>query len=53
LTSEITDKIEIAYEKAKLAAEVETGIEKQNFPAACPFSSEQILDKEFLPNEPK
>ncbi len=53
LTSEITDKIEIAYEKAKLAAEVETGIEKQNFPAACPFSSEQILDKEFSPNELK
>lgn len=49
LRNEISDKIETAYEKAKLAAEVETGIEKQNFPAACPFSLEQILDETFLP----
>lgn len=53
LRNEILDKIAVAYEKAKLAAEIETGIEKQNFPAECPFSFEQILDEEFLPNEPK
>jgi hypothetical protein len=51
LKNEISDKIAIAYEKAKLAAEIETGIEKQNFPAQCPFSLEQILDESFLPNE--
>jgi len=50
LRNEVSDRIETAYEKAKLAAEVETGIEKQNFPAACPFSFEQILDENFLPN---
>lgn len=50
LKSEILDKIATAYKKAKLAAEIETGIEKQNFPAECPFSLEQILDEEFLPN---
>jgi hypothetical protein len=50
LRGEVSDRIETAYEKAKLAAEVETGIEKQNFPAACPFSLEQILDEDFLPN---
>ncbi len=50
LRNEVSDRIETAYEKAKLAAEVETGIEKQNFPAACPFSLEQILDEDFLPN---
>ncbi len=49
----MTDKIAVAYEKAVLTAEVETGIEKQNFPAACPFSFEQILDEDFLPSEPK
>lgn len=49
LRTEILDKIEIAYEKAVLAAEVETGIEKANFPAECPFSLEQILDETFLP----
>ena len=51
LRNEVSDKIETAYEKAKLTAEVETGIEKQNFPVACPFSFEQILDENFLPNE--
>ncbi len=49
LKNEIADKIEVAYEKAKLAAEVETGIEKQNFPSQCPFSLDQILDESFLP----
>ena len=49
LKSEIADKIAVSYEKAKLAAEVETGIEKQNFPAQCPFSLEQILEEGFLP----
>ena len=49
LKNEITDKIAVAYEKAVLAAEVETGIEKHNFPAECPFSLEQILDEAFLP----
>ncbi len=53
LRREVADKIAVAYEKAVLAAEVETGIEKQNFPAACPFSFEQILDEDFLPGEPK
>ncbi len=50
LETEISGKIAVAYEKAKLAAEVETGIEKQNFPAECPFSLEQILDETFLPD---
>lgn len=48
LKNEISDRIVIAYEKAKLAAEIETGIEKQNFPAKCPFSIGQILDETFL-----
>jgi HD-GYP domain-containing protein (c-di-GMP phosphodiesterase class II) len=51
LTAEIADKIGIAYEKAKLAAEVETGIEKRNFPENCPFTVEQILDESFLPED--
>ena len=51
LKSEIADKISVAYEKAILAAEVETGIEKQNFPENCPFTLEQILNESFLPEE--
>ena len=49
LKSEISDKITTAYEKAKLAAEIETGIEKDSFPAECPFTLDQILDETFLP----
>ncbi len=49
LKSEISDRIATAYEKAILAAEIETGIEKGNFPAECPFSVEQISDENFLP----
>ena len=46
---EIEKKIEKAYEKSKLIAEDETGIDKNNFPASCPFTIEQILKKEFFP----
>jgi hypothetical protein len=49
LKTEILDKISAAYEKAVLAAEDETGIDQRNFPNACPFTLEQILDKEFFP----
>lgn len=49
LKSEIADRIAVAYEKATLAAEIETGIEKGKFPHECPFSLEQITDETFLP----
>lgn len=49
LKGEIFDRIAVAYQKAKLAAEIEIGIEKQNFPAECPFFIEQILNETFLP----
>ncbi|MBI1923260.1 DUF29 domain-containing protein [Candidatus Poribacteria bacterium] len=49
LRYEIEEKIEIAYEKAKLSAEDETGIDKKHFPESCPLSFEQILDDNFFP----
>ena len=48
---EIRDKIEKSYQKAKLLAEDETGIEQKNFPVNCPFSLEQVLDSEFFPED--
>ncbi len=51
LKTEIMGKIGPAYEKAAMAAEDETGIDKQSFPHRCPFTLEQILDKEFFPEE--
>ena len=47
----IGDRIESVYEKAKLLAEEETGIEKSHFPLQCPYSLEQMLDTGFLPDE--
>ena len=51
LRSELEFKLEIAYEKAKLMAEDETGIDKKIFPLSCPFSIEQILNNNFFPVE--
>ena len=51
LKPEIMGKIGIAYEKAALLAEDETGIDKRHFPDHCPFTLEQILSRGFLPEE--
>lgn len=53
LRYEITQKLEIAYEKAKLNAEDETGIDQCHFPRQCPFSLEEILGKDFFPEGDK
>lgn len=49
LRHEIMQKLEVAYEKATLNAEDETGIDKSHFPQKCPFSLEEILEKDFFP----
>lgn len=43
-------KLEVAYEKAKLNAEDETGIDKGHFPEKCPFSLEDIFARNFFPS---
>jgi hypothetical protein len=50
LRNDLEAKIKRAYEKAKLKAEADTGIDKELFPEACPFSSEEIFDEEFFPD---
>lgn len=37
------------YERAKLLAAKETGLEKKVFPVDCPYRLEQALDADFLP----
>ncbi len=49
LYADVGQHIEKAYERAKLLAEDETGLEKAHFPQYCPFSFEQITDQQFLP----
>ena len=51
LRYEFSQKIEKVYKKAKFAAEDETGIDSAQFPPECPFSFEQILEKDFFPEE--
>ena len=40
------------YEVARLAAAGETGLALETFPAACPFTIEQVLDPGFFPEAP-
>lgn len=49
LQYDLGDKLAVAYEKAKLSAEDETGIDKIHFPEQCPYSFAQILEKDFFP----
>ncbi len=38
------------YKKTRLRAMQKTGLPSSTFPKDCPFTSEQVLDFEFLPN---
>ena len=51
LKYELEERVVIAYEKAKLSAEDETGIDINNFPETCPFTVEELLKKDFLPED--
>ncbi|HNA22276.1 MAG TPA: DUF29 domain-containing protein, partial [Agitococcus sp.] len=39
-----------AYEQAQDDASLETGLNSSIFPNQCPWSIEQILDQDYLPN---
>ncbi|MFZ1640000.1 MAG: DUF29 domain-containing protein [Candidatus Contendobacter sp.] len=47
----LLEKLQGAYEKAKIKAEDETGIDQQQFPEQCPYTLEQILSSNFFPGE--
>ncbi len=38
-----------AYRKARLEAERETDLDRDAFPAACPFTFEQMMDEAYWP----
>jgi hypothetical protein len=42
-------KLGRVYWRAVLAASAETGLPESSFPASCPFTLDQILDENFLP----
>lgn len=47
------ERLTMAYAKARLAAERETGIAYEAFPEACPYSVAQVLDESFFPDGAK
>jgi len=49
LKSQLAEIIEDAYGDAMIAAERETGIHSSTFPPSCPWTWDDILDQDFLP----
>ena len=46
----INDSIQGGYEDAVEWAVDETGFKKDSFPSQCPYTENQLLDKDFYPN---
>lgn len=51
LRHEMEERLTRAYIKAKIMAEAETGIDRDNFPATCPYDFEKIMEPSFFPGE--
>ena len=51
LRNEIEQQFDHAYKKALIIASEQTGIDENDLPKSCPFSLEQCLDDNFLPND--
>jgi hypothetical protein len=49
LKNELHEILVQAYEDARYTVGIETGYGETAFPAACPWTTEQVLDPEFLP----
>ncbi|MDQ5770480.1 DUF29 domain-containing protein [Thiothrix subterranea] len=45
-SEELTD----AYDVAKIGAERETGLPESTFPTECPWSFEQVMNPDFMPD---
>jgi Domain of unknown function DUF29 len=46
----LQEKLTLAYEKAIVFAEKETGLGPYEFPKRCPFTLEECLDQNFFPD---
>jgi len=49
LKSQLTESLAESYSDAVEVANLETGLPADTFPQRCPFTPEQILDRDFLP----
>jgi len=50
LRPKLIEKLPDAYDDAILTAAKETQLDKTVFPRTCPFSLEQVMDENFLPD---
>jgi predicted DNA-binding ribbon-helix-helix protein len=50
LKPQLAELLAECYPRAVIEASDETGLPAATFPSSCPFTLEQILDREFLPN---
>lgn len=45
----LSDHLAESYRRAVRRAVIETGLARERFPTRCPYSVDQILDEDFLP----
>ena len=50
LQPQIAETTSYSYENARIEAAAETGLTEDTFPATCPWTFEQIMDKNFWPD---
>jgi hypothetical protein len=49
LRRQLPDEVRAVYRRAARGAAIQTGLPIETFPRTCPFSAEQVLDEDFLP----
>ena len=52
LRRQVSDMVSDAYRHARQNAVDETGLRPGAFPPTCPYTPEQVLDSEFVPDAP-
>ena len=50
LKSQLAAAIRLAYKDARIDAERETDIDRDTFPIECPFTFDEMMDADFLPD---
>jgi len=49
LRPRLSQNLPESYRRAARRAVIETGLARRSFPTRCPYSVEQIVDEDFLP----
>jgi hypothetical protein len=52
LAARLPQALQDAYGDAVLEAALQTGLAESSFPAACPFTQQQLLDEDYWPAGP-